>query len=329
MPQDRKCLRLKREDGVRSVIEEDMEIADVKQHIKNGEFDKFYIFYGTEHAVMKIYLKMMAEKGDLELTYVDSLMDLMTGVRTKALIPVRHLYVIMDDKEYLTTESMWEKFTGLKDDVVVFYYTNADKRLKFWKNNKDRAVEFGRLEDRILIKYIKQTAPMLSDAQCNILIDACDGDYGRILLELDKVRMYSTSEKITGTGAFDSLIEQRAIYYQPKDAIFDFVAAVLERRPAKAYDLLQQSKAVGEANLVLLSVLYNNFKTLLQVQSSKNWKALGLNGFAVKNVINYKNNYSNAELVKAIKLIREIEKGIKIGSIPDELSLEYFLVQVI
>lgn len=306
-----------------------MEIADVKQHIKTGQFDKFYIFYGVEHAVMKVYLNMIAEKGNFELTYVNSLMDLMTGVKTKALIPVHHLYVIMDDREFLTNEQMWEKFTGLKDDVVVFYYTTADKRLKFWKNNKDRAVEFGRLEDKILTKYIKQTAPMLTDEQCQTLIDACDGDYGRILLEIDKVRMYSTAEKITGDGAFDSLIEQGAIYYQPKDVIFDFVAAVLERHPSKAYDLLQQSKAVGEANMVLISVLYNNFKTLLQVKSGKSWKELGINGFVAKNMIPFKDNYTNGEIVHAMKVLREIEKGIKTGAVPDELSVEYFLVQVV
>lgn len=306
-----------------------MEIADVKQQIKTGEFDKVYIFYGTEHTVMKIYLNMMATKGNMKLSYVDSLMDLVTGVKTKSLVPERHLYVVLDDKDYLTDEKMQAKFKGLKDDVVVLYYTSADKRLKFWKNNKDRAVEFGRLEDRILIKYIKNDAPMLSDEQCMTLIDACEGDYGRILLELDKVRCYSRAEAITGQGALDSLLEQKQIYFQPKDAIFDFVAAVLERSPYKAYRLLQDCKAVGESNLALVSVLYNNFKTLLQVQSGKDWKALGLNGFAVKNVAPFKNNYSNGEIVKAMKLLREIEVGIKTGKVPDDLSIEYFLVQVI
>ena len=304
-----------------------MEIADVKQQIKTGEFDKVYIFYGTEHTVMKIYLNMMATKGNMKLSY--SIMDLVTGVKTKSLVPERHLYVVLDDKDYLTNEKMQAKFKGLKDDVVVLYYTSADKRLKFWKNNKDRAVEFGRLEDRILIKYIKNDAPMLSDEQCMTLIDACEGDYGRILLELDKVRCYSTSEAITGQGALDTLLEQKQIYFQPKDAIFDFVAAVLERSPHKAYRLLQDCKAVGESNLALISVLYNNFKTLLQVQSGKDWKALGLNGFAVKNVAPFKNNYSNGEIVKAMKLLREIEVGIKTGKVPDDLSIEYFLVQVI
>jgi len=63
-----------------------MEISDVKQHIKTGNFDKFYVFYGEEHQVMKIYLNMMAEKLGCKITYVDSLMELMTGVRTKSLV---------------------------------------------------------------------------------------------------------------------------------------------------------------------------------------------------------------------------------------------------
>lgn len=314
--------------------EKNMEIADVKQQIKTGQFDKVYVFYGTEHAVMKIYLNMMATKGNMRLTYVDSLLDLMTGAKTKALIPERHLYVIMDDKEYLTNEKMWEKFTGLKDDVVVFYFTSADKRLKFWKNNKDRAIEFGRLKDEVLIKYIQKEFP-LSEDNCRELIDLCDGGYGRILLELDKMECYRdwyNTDNLNETDpnqVFNWLLEDGAFYRKPYDAIFDFVAAFLERKPAKAYDLLQQSKAVGEANLVLLSVLYNNIKTLLQVQSSKSWKELGLNGFAVKNVIQYKNNYSNGELVSAMKLIRDVEKGIKTGAIPDELSVEYVMVQTL
>lgn len=304
-----------------------MEITDVKQQIKTGNFDKFYIFYGEEHAVMKIYLNMIAEKLGCKVTYVDSLMELMTGVRTKSLVSERHLYIIMDDKEYLTNEKMWEKFTGLKDDVVVFYYTTSDKRLKFWKQNKDRAVEFAKLDTRILTKYIQKDSP-LSNESCERLIELCEHDYGRILLEIDKIRAYSIAEAVTPDGALDELIKSGCIYRAPKDAIFDFVAAFLERRPSKAYDLLQQSKAVGEANMVLLSVLYNNIKQLLQVQSAKDYKALGFNGFVLKNILPYRNNYSNGELVKAMKLIRECEKGIKTGQIPDDLSVEYLMVQV-
>lgn len=301
-----------------------MEISDVKQHIKTGQFDKYYIFYGPEYQIIKIYLKMMAEKENLELTYVDSLMDLMSGVKTKSLIKNRHLYVIMDDKEYLTNEKMWEKFKGLKDDIVVFYYTTTDKRLKFWKNNKDRAVEFAKLTDQVLMKYIQKEAPFNAD-DCKLLIDICQSDYGRILLEIDKVKEYCRSEKVKADWALHKLIDDGVIYKPAHDAIFDYVDAFLERNPARAYELLQECKAVGEANLVIISVLYNNAKTLLQIQSSQDYKKLGLNGFAIKNVIKHKGKYSNGELVNIMKTARYVEKGIKTGAIPDDLSVEYLM----
>ena len=302
-----------------------MEIADVKQHIKTGKLDKVYIFYGEEYAIIKLYLKMMAEKANLELTYADSVMDLMTGVRTKSLIQFHHLYVVMDDKEYLTNEKMQERFNGLKDDIVVLYYTNADKRLKFWKQNKDRAVEFAPLDARILTKYIKKEVP-LSDGMCQRLIDICGTDYGRILLEIDKLKAYCKAEGFEENTALEVLIDEGVIYRNPKDAIFAFVDAFLERNPAKAYDLLQQSKAVGEANMVILSVLYNNVKTLLQIQSSSDYKALGLTNWQIFNVKKHTDNYTNGELVKILKLIRKCERGIKTGEIPDELSVEYVMV---
>lgn len=305
--------------GIR--CEEDMEINEIKQHIKSGQFDPFYIFCGEEYQIIKIYLKMIAEKANLELTYVDSLMDLMTGAKTKSLIKVSHLYIIMDDKEFLTNDKMWDRFKGLKDDIVVFYYTSADKRLKFWKTFKDRVVEFPRLDEPVLIKYIKKEIP-LSEENCKILMDVCGRDYGRILLEIDKIKAYSQAEKVKADYALHKLIDEGVIWREPYDAIFDFVSAVLERNPAKALNLLEQSYGVGEANMILLSVLYNNFKTLLQVQSSNEsnrdaWKVKA-----------YKGNYSNGEILRAMRIIRFCEKGIKTGQMPDEYSVYYVLVNV-
>lgn len=305
-----------------------MEIADLKKQIKSGEFGKIYIFHGEEHTVMKIYLKMIAEKGGYEISYVDSLMDLMTGTRTKALVKNPHLYIIMDDKEFQTTEKMWEKFTGLKDDIVVFYYTTTDKRLKFWKHFKDAAVEFSKLNDTVLMKYIEKEIGKQSESVMKELIDACQSDYGRILLELDKVQQYAEATGTIENGILENFLADGTIYKPDSDAIFDFTAAVLARNPVKAYNLLQQSKNIGEASLTLISVLYNNIKTLLQVQSAKDYKKLGLNGFVLKNTLPYRNNYSNGELVSAMKLLRRCEKGIKTGDIPDNIAVDYFLVQV-
>lgn len=310
-----------------------MEVTELKKHIKAKEFDKWYIFHGEEHQVMKIFLKQMAKVLGAELSYIDSIYDVVSQAKVKSLIPTKHIYVIMDDKDFLTTEKMWDKFIGLKDDIVVFYYTSSDQRLKFWKKFKDRAIEFKKLDERSLTKYIQKEIP-LSENNCHRLIEVCESDYSRILLEIDKIKHWregygrDKQQLMPEDNALLRLLNDGTIYQPPKDAIFDFVNAVLERNPTKAFNLLEQSYAVGEANMVLLSVLYTNVRNLLIYQSAKPGDDTGLTGWQKKNIAPFKNNYSNGELVKMMNLIRECEKGIKTGTMPDDISVQYVMVNV-
>lgn len=308
-----------------------MDISEVKKHIKEKTFDSIYIFHGEEHTVMKEYLKKMADVGKMELTYVNSIFDLVSQSKVKSLIPTKHLYVIVDDKDYLTNDKLWA-FKGVKDAVVVFYYSTTDGRLKFWKNYKDRAVEFTKLTDDMLVKYIQKKIA-LTDKNCYRLIDACEHDYGRILLEIDKIQNFMVFAEFhqydcTTDEAVDVLFEDGTIYTPPHDAIFDFVGAFLDREPITAFRLLEECYSIGEPPLRLLLVMYNNTRTLLMIQSSGTTKGLGLNGFQIKNVIDYKGRYANGELVKILKLIREAEKGIKVGTMPAEYSVESIMVRV-
>lgn len=306
-----------------------MEVTELKKQIKENKLDSIYIFHGEEHEVMKTYLREMSKRCGLELSYVDSVFTLASQARTKSLIPTHHLYVIVDDKDYLTNDKLWEKFKGLKDDVVVFYYTSTDLRLKFWKNFKDRAVEFKKLSDKDLVKYIQKQIN-LTEENCHRLINACESDYGRILLEINKIWhcMMATKADDMPNNTFEMLLADGTIYQPPKDAIFDFVGAFLERNPIKAFNLLEQSYAVGESNMVLLSVMYSNVRNLLIYQSAKSGDRTTLSGWEKKNVAPFKNNYSNGELVKTLKLIREAESGIKKGLIQDDMSVQSVLVKV-
>ncbi len=312
-----------------------MELNSLKAQIKSGSFDHFYIWKVDEPAIARVYRDMIAKKSGANVSYVDTIADVFGRARSRSLLSTKTLYVIIDDKDFLRNERAWKALgdgSELKDDIVIFYYTSADQRLKFWKNFKDRAIEFGKLDDRLLVKHIQKDVP-LSEKSCHTLIDVCEGDYSRILLEIDKIQNYSDSINL---GDYDmcllQLLDEGAIYKQPKDAIFDFVSAVLDRKPKLAYDLLEQSYAVGEANMVLLSVLYNNFRAVLQVQtcaSSDVAKSTGLNGWQIKNARPFIDRYTDDELIHALEILRETEVGIKRGEISDEVSVNYCLVNIL
>lgn len=307
-----------------------MEITELKQQIKTGKLDKWYIFNVVESVTASIYIHKMAAVGDFIISFPDTISDIYSSISQKSLISMPTLYVLINDKDFLTNEKAWSAFEddqNLKDDIVIFYYTNKDGRLKFWKNFQNRVVDFEKFDERTLIKYIHRHID-LSEDNCRLLIDACDGDYNQILLEIDKIKHYSKgfAGDYGADNFFSMLLSQGVIYQSPKDAIFDFVNAVLERDPEKSWNLLSQSYEVGEANLVLLSVLYDNMKHLLQIQSARG--KTGLNGWIVKNLSQYRNNYSNGELVRAMKLIKEASDGIKTGRVSDDISVEQILVRI-
>lgn len=316
-----------------------MDLKTLKSQIKTGEFDSFYIWDVEEAATAKVYRDMIAQKAGAKVSYVDTISDVFSKARQKSLIKSRMLYVIINDKEFLKNEKAWTALGNgrdLKDDIVIFYYTESDKRLKFWKNYKDRVVEFTRLDDRILEKQIQKEMP-LSEEGCHKLIEICEGDFSRIQLELDKLRSWLDRVDPTGDDwsydkGLDYLIEFGAIYKQPQDAIFDFTSAVLDRKPKRAYNLLEQSHAIGEPNMRLITVLYNNFRALLQVQtcgSNDISKSTGLNGFQIKNVKPFIDRYSDEELEDALRILREAEVGIKTGRVADDVSMDYCLVNIL
>lgn len=305
-----------------------MTVGDIKHQINTGEFNRWYIFTGEEIAVMKIYIKMISDKSGLPIHYVSSYADVYGDIHQSGLIKTNYLYVILDDKEFISSEKAQNSLDRIKDDIVIFYYTSADKRLKFWKKFQNLVVEFEHLTDSILVKYIQRDID-LNESNCQKLIDICEHDYSRILLEIDKIKHFMDKrQKMSCNDAFLKLLDDGVIYMPPHDAIFDFVNAVLARNGRKALKLLDESYAVGEANMVLLSVMYNSFRNLLQVQTCKNTdisKSTGLTGWQIKNVKPFVDNYSVGELIRILRLIQKAESGIKSGTMPDEWSTYYVL----
>lgn len=136
---------------------------------------------------------------------------------------------------------------------------------------------------------------------------------------------------MTYDEAFEILVKDGTIHEPPYDAIFDLVDAILDRKVNKAFDLLQKSYEVGEATMVMLSVLYNNAKAVLQVQvyhGDKITEGTGLTGWQIKNAKPHVGKYSEEELIYIVQLIQKVESGIKTGKIEDEFAMQYLLTHI-
>lgn len=312
-----------------------MEVKVVKQHIKDKVFDKFYIFSGDEIALQNIYINKIAQVANLTIKRIDSMSEIYNSKRGRSFVNQSYCYVIRDDKDFMKYEKAWDTVEQiLGSNMLIFLITQVDKRSKFYKHFKDKIVEFNYLDTNVLVRYIQKECG-LNEKNATRLAQLCENDYSRILLEIDKIKCYREAYNQDNSNETDDnqvllwLIEDGTIYQPPKDAIFDFVDMVLRHNILKSFELLEDCKNVGEASMVMQSVLYNNVKHLLQVQScdSKDIsKSTGLSGWDIKLVRDKCGTYRNGQLVDALRLLRWIEKGIKTGGIEDAMSIEYFLV---
>ena len=315
-----------------------MEAITVKQHIKNKQFNKFYIFSGPEIQIQNIYINKIAQSAGLTISRIDTVLDIYKKGRSSSLVKANYCFVVRDDMEFMKNDKAWSSIINmLGDNMLILLITQVNKREKFYKHYKDDIVMFDYLDIPVLKKYVQKEIP-LSENNAEKLVKLCEQDYSRILLEIDKIKSWreeyikGTRESIDYNGAFLRLVSSGDIYQQPKDAIFEFVDAVLQRKPRLSFTLLEDCKGVNEASLVMQSVMYTQFKHLLQYQSCTSEdvsKSTGLSGWDIKLVKDKKGIYSTGELVYIMKRLRNIEKDIKIGQMEDSICIDYALVNIL
>ncbi len=318
-----------------------MDVSTLKSHIKLKTIPSFLIFGGEEWKVQEIYIQQIAKATGFEIKRIDSITDVYANLKNRSFIQKPVIYIVRDDKELMQNEKIQAQIEKglLANNILILLLTNIDKRTKFYKQFKERICLFERLSDSLLKKYTLKELK-LSESDLQRLIDICEHDYGRILLEIDKIKMYQRStvdgqwdgvSMLSAHDCFKNLVEDGTIYNPPYDAIFDLVSAILDRKVNKAFDLLQQSYAMGEATLVILSVLYKGAKAVLQIQTYEGdnlSKATGLSGWEIKNAKPHVNKYGDEELIYILQLIQKIERGIKTGRMEDEFAMQYLLTHI-
>lgn len=310
-----------------------MNITDVKTDIKNKKVKPYYIFAGDEIEIQRIYINKIAEVLGYKVVRIDKIADVWADIISPTLFGEPCVYVVRDDKDLQEDIlSIQIERNNLNGNVIINLLTTVDKRTKFYKVNSDKIVLFERLSDEVLKKYIKKEIT-LNNANCERLIAICESDYSRILLEIDKIKSFiAFLPECDCNKTFEAFVEDGTIAVPPQDAIFDLVDAILKRQIKRVYDLLEQCYAVGEANMVILSVLYNNAKQVLQVQACEDrdvCSTTGLTSWQIKCAREKCGHYSIDELFNMLKLIQKVQKGIITGQIEDEMSVQYLLVNIL
>ena len=306
-----------------------MTVNELKSNIITNNLSNFYIFYGDEYYVQKVYISKIAEVTNSTIQYIESISEIGKSAGA-SLFASKKCFVCLDNTELSKSNNLERDIEKIKQNLglncLILQFSKLDKRSKLYTLAKEYGIEFEQLHSVVIQKHLMENLKILP-VTANKLAEICENDYGRCLLELDKVKNFTNEEP---DKAFKTLLDKGIIYEPPGDKIFDFVNAVLGNKTKLAFSLLQDCKDIGEPSLRLLLVLYNSVKHLLQVQSCERniEETTGLTSWEVRNVQNFQGIYRNSELVNAMRIIRDTEVGIKTGKIDESIAVEYVLVNM-
>lgn len=310
-----------------------MELVDLMKRISSNDIPHFLILFGEEQTILNIYLTHILEVTNTKRISADSVSYVMQNINKKSLDKSIRLYVVQDDMSFLKAESSWEtvRNTPTKDYIILRYHS-LDKRSAFAKKNQQNLVEFSRLTKEVLQTYISKDLPDLSEKNSSKLVEYCNYDYGRILMEIDKIKQYSSIRTdLTIDSCFVQLDKQGLFHKEIGDITFELTNAVLGGYPDTAMQKLDEAKRKGEPVMMIVSILYTGFRNLLAYQGLGNNKqgAMERTGMTKGELYGCTKNvggYSISEVKRNMLKCQEIEAGIKMGTIDEDIALEYVVL---
>lgn len=312
-----------------------MNIMELKKTIDSGELKGLFIFHGDEHEILETYIRNISNKlGGYVLA--DSVLSVYRSLSKKSLFAnTNRMFVVRDDKDFITDEIIWKdlhKKLETKNMCLIVKYVKLDSRSKFVKHFDERITNFETLSAEVLRKYIQKDAKLTKE-QTDKLITMCGNNYGRIKLELDKLRNVAEYFNLSDENAMKLCLNSGSIYEEESGEVFDFIDAVLTRNAKRIYELKYESERRNDNPLLILSLLHTNVKNVLQIQTLGNNKnaaeITGLSPYQVKSAFKYANRYNCKELIRFIRLIKYCDECVKNGTMSADTVIDYILVNVL
>ena len=315
-----------------------MELVDLMKCISSKNIPHFLILFGEEQTILNIYLTHILKVTNTKRISADSVSYIMQNINKKRFDKSLRLYVVQDDMTFLKAEDSWEtvRNTPTKDYIILRYHS-LDKRSAFAKKNQQNLVEFSRLTKDVLQTYIAKDLPGLSEKNSSKLVEYCNYDYGRILMEIDKIwqiqayRLSNFNVNFDSNDCFEKLDKEGLFHKEIGDITFELTNAVLGGYSETAIQKLDEAKRKGEPAMMIVSILYTGFRNLLAYQGlgSNKQGAMKRTGMTKGELYGCTKNvggYSITEVKRNMLKCQEIEAGIKMGTIDEDIALEYVVL---
>ena len=294
-----------------------MKLEELKRDIENNTVtDNLLIFKCDIRFIPLQYVHEIGKIKNKNITFVDTIEEFPHNTS--------NLFGFVDDNLYVYVCDKLDKLelTNYKNCVIIC--EKIDKSI-----NSDYVINVPKLEQWQVKDYVYSICDGVDSRLLDKLIEICNYDIYRLDNEIQKLLAFNSSDRnIILSEMFDSGSFYELIDY----TIWNLSNAIIKKDINSLSAIYEKLPYIDVEPVGLVTVLYNNFKNILQVQLGKNVTAetLGISSkqfWAVKNYnINY---YTKEQLIDIFLLITNMDKLLKTGKLKTDLFIDYMITKII
>lgn len=310
-----------------------MNLSDLKSEIRTNSIKDFYIFVGKEFGIRNIYIKKIAEKLNMSISYVDSLLEIWDNLNVENLFGRGTVYVVYEDVDALNVKSMNDLLLSsqyIKSGVVILVYSELPKKVSRGLF-VDRMVGFSELSDDILKIFCSEKLKG-AEMYYSELIKRCGNSYTRLMFMIDKIKSLMESRNVSAVELIRELLNDRNWFeVDTQDVIFSLIDSILSVEPNKTFELLK----IADENhpLIVLTLLYQKLIQILKYcgVDDKSMEKTGLNYYQFKDCSRYVREvgWNVSFVLSCLDKMQLMERLIKQGKINPFLAVEYLILYII
>lgn len=320
-------------------------MKEIREQIKTGNFKQFYLLYGSEEYLKKLYrdkLKnaILKDGDEMNYSYFEGKdLDPAKISEVAQTLPFFSDYrlIIIENSGFFKSQS---ELAGLLADIpestiIIFVDTEVDKRNKLFKMVRERgkAAEMNGLDEQNLKLFVasllEQGGKKITPSAILYLLDKTGTDMVNISNEVEKIIGYTMNRDVVTPEDIDAVVTT-----QITGKIFQMIDAIGSRQESKALSLYYDLLSVREKPMSILYLITRHFNILLQVKdlqangfsSASISEKVGIPPFSVNKYAAQSKNFTISRLKDALEFGSDIEEQVKSGRMIEKIGVELFIV---
>lgn len=286
-----------------------------------------YTFLGEKDVVTKEINKIISKYTDIVYYDLeeDSISKVLEDVNTISMFSKR-VVIALNINEIKDVYDISLYLDNPGDNVLILCsYKSIDKKFNELLKNKTKYFEMFKFD---LSKYVKENLESfkMDNSTINVLISYCENDIGRVLNELEKLKLYKFDEKIITSYDIEKLVRKSF-----DSTIFNLIDSINYRNKNKVYTIYNELLKQGETDEKIMYTIANHYRLLYQIRKKLEFtdeevlvKEYKMHPYRFKKLKEQFAMVSEEDNLEFLKRLSDIDIDIKSGKKSSDIGLFMF-----